>query len=348
MQRRIEQMKNDADLEAGNFIVKSIQRYASSTTTENTTSVVKLESDDIKGKIIGREGRNINAFERLTGVDLIVDDTPGTITISSFDPFRRYVAKISLESLIRDGRIHPSRIEGAIEKAEKEAEKLIFNLGKKACQEIGMVSFFPEPILKLLGRLRFRTSYGQNVLRHSIEVAFIGEALAQEIKGADPEIMKKAGLLHDIGKAVSHEIEGGHAVIGKDILEKFGIDKRIIDAMKSHHEDFPYESNEARLLQAADAISASRPGARREAMDKYIKRLKELEAIAGSFKGVSNVYAIQAGRELRIFVDAEQINDLEAEKMSFEIARKIEKNCEYPGEVCVSLIRENKFKSVAK
>jgi len=347
MRRKIDLVRSTADEEASEILVQSIQRYASSVASESTVSVVKIESDMLKGKIIGREGRNINAFELLTGVDVIIDDTPGTITISSFDVFRRYIAKIALEELIKDGRIHPLKIEEMVEKAQEKADKLLLELGQKAVQELGITGF-PEQILKLLGRLRFRTSYGQNVLTHSIEVAYLAQGIAQELRGVDPDVCLKAGLLHDIGKAVSHEVEGGHAVIGMEILEKFGIDKEIITAMKSHHEDFPYESMEARVLQAADAISASRPGARRETLEKYIKRLKEIESIAGSFTGVEKVFAVQAGREVRVFVNSREINDLEAEKLSFEIARKLEKNCEYPGEVRVAVYRESKYEETAK
>ena len=344
--RKIEETKKTAEEEGSNIIVQSIQRYAAPVTAESTITVVKVE-DDSKGRIIGREGRNINAFELITGVDLIVDDTPGTITISSFDMFRRYVAKIALEELIKDGRIHPSKIEECVKKAQENADKLILELGQKACYDLGL-SGFPEQVLKLIGRLRFRTSYGQNVLSHSMEVAYIAEALAEALPPAAPEICKKAGILHDIGKAISHEVEGGHAVIGKEILEKFYIDKKVILAMQSHHEDYPYETLESRILQAADAISASRPGARRETMEKYIKRLKELEAISSSFPGVEKTFAIQAGREVRVFVNATEMDDFKSEQLSFDIARKIESNCEYPGEVKVAVIRENRFENVAK
>ncbi|MCK5460662.1 ribonuclease Y [Candidatus Gracilibacteria bacterium] len=347
MRKKVELMELHADEDASNIIVQSIQRYASAVTAESTITVVKIDSDDLKGKIIGREGRNINAFEQMTGVDLIVDDTPGTITISCFDMFRRYISKIALEELIRDGRIHPSKIEEAVKKAEERADKILLDLGKKSAYELG-VSGIPDQVLKLVGRLRFRTSYGQNVLQHSMEVAYLAEAIAQELPGADPEICKKAGFVHDIGKAVSHEVEGGHAVIGMDILKKFSVDERIITAMKSHHEDFPYESIEARVLQAADAISASRPGSRRETLEKYIKRLKELESIANSFLGVDKVFAIQAGREIRVFVNASKVNDLDSEKLSFEIARKIEQSCSYPGEVKVAVIREARYEDIAK
>jgi len=347
LRKKVDDMEKNADEESSNIIVQSIQRYAAPVTAESTITVVKIDSDDLKGRIIGREGRNINAFEQITGVDLIVDDTPGTITISSFDMFRRYVAKIALENLIKDGRIHPSKIEECVIKAQEDAAKLILELGQKACYDLG-ISGFSEQILKLIGRLRFRTSYGQNVLSHSLEVAYIAEAIANELPPANPEICKKSGLVHDIGKAISHEVEGGHAVIGRDILQKFGADKRIIQAMQSHHEDFPYETIESRILQAADAISAARPGARRETMEKYIKRLKELESISGSFSGVDKAFAIQAGREVRVFVNAEQMDDFSSEKLSFDIARKIEKDCEYPGEVKVAVIRENRFENVAK
>ena len=345
--RQIEATKRKADEEGSNIIVQSIQRYAAPVTSESTITVVKIDSDESKGRIIGREGRNINAFELITGVDLIVDDTPGTITISSFDMFRRYVAKIALEELIKDGRIHPSKIEECVKKAQDDADKLILELGQKACYDLG-ISGLPEQILKLIGRLRFRTSYGQNVLSHSLEVAYIAEALAEALPPANPEVCKKAGILHDIGKAISHEVEGGHAVIGKEILEKFDIDKKVILAMQSHHEDFPYETLESRILQAADAISASRPGARRETMEKYIKRLKELEAISSSFPGVEKTFAIQAGREVRVFVNAAEMDDFQSEKLSFDIARKIEGNCEYPGEVKVAVIRENRFENIAR
>ncbi len=347
MRRKVEAIEKVADEEGSNIIVQSIQRFASNVTSESTVTVVKIDSDDIKGKIIGREGRNINAFEMLTGVDVIVDDTPGTITLSSYDTFRRFIAKIALENLVKDGRIHPSKIEEAVQEAESKGEKLLIEIGQKAALELG-VSGLPEAILKLVGKLRFRSSYGQNVLQHSIEVAYLAEGIAHYLPGSDPEMLKKAGLLHDIGKAVSHEVEGGHAVIGMEILQKFGIEEPVVTAMKSHHEDFPYESLEARILQAADAISASRPGARRETMEKYIKRLKELESIAGSFKGVEKVFAIQAGREVRVFVNAAQVTDVESEKLALEIAQKVESGMQYPGQVKVIVIRDSRFEGVAR
>ncbi len=347
MRRKVEAIEKAADEEGSNIIVQSIQRFASNVTSESTVTVVKIDSDDIKGKIIGREGRNINAFEMLTGVDVIVDDTPGTITLSSYDTFRRFIAKIALENLVKDGRIHPSKIEEAVQAAESKGEKLLIEIGQKAALELG-VSGLPEAILKLVGKLRFRSSYGQNVLQHSIEVAYLAEGIAHYLPGADAEMLKKAGLLHDIGKAVSHEVEGGHAVIGMEILQKFGIEEPVVTAMKSHHEDFPYESLEARILQAADAISASRPGARRETMEKYIKRLKELEAIAGSFKGVEKVFAIQAGREVRVFVNSAEVTDVESEKLALEIAQKVEQGMQYPGQVKVIVIRDARFEGVAR
>ena len=335
-----------AEEEASNIIVQSIQRMASGITAESTVSVVKIDSDDIKGRIIGKEGRNINAFEMMSGVDVIIDDTPNSITISSFDMFRRYVAKMALEELVKDGRIHPSSIEEAIKKAQDSADKLILDIGKKAAEELNYPDL-PDPVLKLVGRLRFRTSYGQNVLSHSIEVAYIAEAIAREL-GADGDVCRQSGLVHDIGKAVSHEVEGGHALIGRDILKKFGCDDAIIKAMESHHEDVPYTTIESRILQAADAISASRPGARRENLEKYIRRLKQLETIAAENKGVSKAYAIQAGREVRVFVKSDMVDDAEASKLAHDIAKEIEKDCDYPGEVKVAVIRESRFEDFAR
>lgn len=341
-----QEAEREAEKEASNIIVQSIQRMASGITAESTVSVVKIDSDDIKGRIIGKEGRNINAFEMMSGVDVIIDDTPNSITISSFDMFRRYVAKMALEELVKDGRIHPSSIEEAIKKAQENADKLILDIGKKCAEELNYPDL-PDPVLKLVGRLRFRTSYGQNVLSHSIEVAHIAEAIARDL-GADPEVCRRAGLVHDIGKAVSHEVEGGHALIGRDILKKFGIDEAIIKAMESHHEDVPYTTIESRILQAADAISASRPGARRENLEKYIRRLKQLETIATENEGVAKAYAIQAGREVRVFVKAEMIDDDAAAKLAHDIAKEIEKDCDYPGEVKVAVIRESRFEDFAR
>lgn len=343
---RTELAEKDAEREASQIIVQSIQRMASGSTAESTVSVVKIDSDDVKGRIIGREGRNINAFERLSGVDVIIDDTPNSITLASFDMFRRYVAKLALEELIKDGRIHPSSIEEAIKKAEENADKLLLDIGKKCAEELNYPDL-PDAILKLVGRLRFRTSYGQNVLSHSIEVAYLAEHIAEQL-GADKDVCRRAGLVHDMGKAVSHEVEGGHALIGRDILKKFGCDEEIIKAMQSHHEDVPYTTIESRILQAADAISASRPGARRENLEKYIRRLKQLETIATDFEGVQKAYAIQAGREVRVFVNASVVDDDASEKVAHDIAKQIEGNCDYPGEVKVAVIRESRFEDFAR
>ena len=346
--KKIALVKENVDTDAAHILVEAMQRYASQTTNETVLTVVKLESEEMKGKIIGREGRNISAFEMITGVDVIVDDAPQTITLSSFDTYRRYIAKMVLEEMLKDGKINPARIEQLVEKAEQSGEQLLIQLGKKAEEELDILGAFPDEVLRLVGKLRFRSSYGQNVLRHSIEVAFLGAALGEHLEGADTVMLKKAGLVHDIGKAVSHEVEGGHALIGRDILQKYGVTKPIIQAMQSHHEDVPYETLESRILQAADAISASRPGARRETLEKYIKRLQQLEGISSSFPGVQKAFALQAGREVRVFVNAREMSDLEAEKLSFNLARTIEKECQYPGEVLVHVIRERRYKEVAR
>ena len=295
-------------------------------------------SEDIKGKIIGKEGRNIRAFERAAGVELIVDDTPGVIIISSFDPVRRQIAKVALENLILDGRIQPARIEEMIEKARSEIEKIIKDAGEKAAYEVGIFDIEPR-LITLLGRLKFRTSYGQNVLQHSIEMTHVSGMLASELQ-ADVAIAKKGALLHDIGKAVDHEVQGTHVEIGRRILQKFGVDHRVIQAMQSHHEEYPYETLESIIVQTADAISASRPGARRDSVENYLKRLEDLEGIANSFPGVEKSYAIQAGREIRIFVTPDKISDLEAKRLSRDIADRVEAELKYPGEIKVNVIRE--------
>jgi ribonucrease Y len=338
--------KTELEEKARNTIVQAVQRIASDVTSETTISVVELESDDLKGRIIGKEGRNINAFERTTGVNIVIDDTPGVVIISSFDPMRRFIAKGTIEELLVDGRIHPARIQEVFQKKIEETDKLIQDAGEKAVFETGVIGI-PSDLVKILGRLMFRTSYGQNVLRHSIEVAFIAEALAYEL-GADPEISKKAGLLHDIGKTLSHEIGGKHAVLSGDLARKCGIDKSVVHAIEAHHEDVPIESVEAYIIQASDAISASRPGARRETTEKFIKRMMELEGIATSYKGVEKCYAMQAGREMWIFVNPEEISDLEASKLSWDITRRIESDVQYPGEVKVVMIRESRFIHTAK
>ena len=328
----------ELERKARDILASTIQRIASSTASEVTVTSVNIPSDDLKGKIIGKEGRNIRALERAAGVEIIVDDTPGAILISSFDPVRRQIARVALENLILDGRIQPAKIEEMVDKARTELEKIIKEAGEKAVYEIGVFDIDPRLIM-LLGRLKFRTSYGQNVLQHSIEMSHVAGMLASELK-ADVNIAKKGALLHDIGKAVDHEIQGTHVEIGRRILQKFNVDVRIIQAMQSHHEEYPYETLESIIVQTADAISASRPGARRDSVENYIKRLEDLEGIATSFKGVEKAYAIQAGREIRIFVSPENLSDLEAKKMARDIADRVENELKYPGEIKVNVIRE--------
>lgn len=318
----------------------AIQKVAVSQAQDLATATVSLPSEDIKGRIIGKEGRNIRTLERLTGVELVIDESPDTVTISGFDPVRRQIAKLALEKLIADGRIQPSRIEETVEWARSEINSQIKKAGQDAAEETGFINIDPK-LSQLLGRLRFRTSYGQNVLTHSLEVAFLAETLALEL-GADAKVAKKAGLFHDIGKSIDRQVEGSHVDIGIKILEKFGLEKEVITAMKSHHEEYPYESVEAVIVQASDAISASRPGARRDTLENYIKRLSDLENIATSFSGVEKAYAIQAGREVRVFVRPEEVDDWAAKKMARDIANKIQEELRYPGEVKVVLIRESR------
>ena len=331
---------------AKEILALAIQKCALSQAQELTTTSVSLPSDDIKGRIIGKEGRNIKTLEKLTGVEVIVDETPEAVVISGFDPVRRQVAKNALEKLIQDGRIQPARIEEMVEKAESEISSQIKEAGEKAVYDTGVVGLDPK-IIQLLGRLRFRTSYGQNILLHSIEVSHLAAALASEI-GADSRIAQKAGLLHDIGKAVDHQIQGSHVEIGIKILEKFGVEKEVIDAMKSHHEEYPAETIEAVLVGTADQISGARPGARKDTLENYLKRLEDLEGIALGFSGVKKAYAIQAGRELRVFVKPEEINDLNAKKLSKEIANRIQEELKYPGEIKVIVVRENRIVEYAK
>ncbi|OGF86681.1 ribonuclease Y [Candidatus Giovannonibacteria bacterium RIFCSPLOWO2_01_FULL_46_32] len=326
------------DRKAKDILASVIQRVASSTASEVTVTSVTIPSDDLKGKIIGKEGRNIRAFERAAGVELIVDDTPGVILISSFDPVRRQIARVALENLILDGRVQPARIEEMVEKAKIEIEKIVKDAGEKAAYEVGIFDIDPR-LLTLLGRLKFRTSYGQNVLQHSIEMSHISGMLASEL-GGDIAIAKKGALLHDIGKAVDHEIQGTHVEIGRRILQKFNVDHRVIQAMQSHHEEYPYETIESIIVQTADAISASRPGARRDSVENYLKRLQDLEGIANSFPSVEKSYAIQAGREIRIFVTPDKISDFEAKKLARDIADRVESELKYPGEIKVNVIRE--------
>lgn len=331
---------------AKDILSTTIQRLASSVAGDVMSTAVAIPSDDIKGKIIGKEGRNIKAFERMTGVEVIVDDTPGTITISSFDPVRRQVARQALEELIKDGRIQPAKIEKTVEKAEQEINKTIREKGEQAAYECGVFNLDPR-IISILGRLHFRTSYGQNVLQHSIEMAHIAGMLAEEL-GANVSVAKAGALLHDIGKAVDHEVAGTHVEIGRRILQKFGASEEIVKAMQAHHEEYPYETIESIIVQTADAISGARPGARRDSVENYLKRLEDLEAIANSFKGVEKSYALQAGREIRIFVTPEQVTDLEAKKMARDIALRIENELKYPGEIKVNVIRESRAIEVAR
>ena len=323
-----------------------IQRVASATTSEVTTTTVAIPSDDLKGKIIGKEGRNIKALERAAGVEIIVDETPGSIVISGFDPVRRHIAKTALEMLIQDGRIQPARIEETVEKARAEIEKEIKKAGEQAAFEVGIFDLDPR-LVTLLGRLAFRTSYGQNVLQHSVEMAHLAGMLASEV-GGDVAIAKKGALVHDIGKAVDHEVTGTHVEIGRRILQKFGVDERVIKAMQSHHEEYPYETLESIIVQTVDAISASRPGARRDTLEHYIKRLEDLERIANSFDGVEKTYAISGGREIRIFVTPEKIGDLEARGLARKIAIQIENELKYPGEIKVNVIRESRVIEYAR
>lgn len=331
---------------AKELLALAIQKCAISQAQEITTTTLTLPSEEIKGRIIGKEGRNIRTFEKLTGVEIVVDETPETVVISAFDPIRRQIAKLALEKLIKDGRIQPARIEDVVSWAQSEISSQIKEAGEQAVYEAGLIGLDPR-LVQLLGRLRFRTSYGQNVLLHSIEVSYLAEALASEL-GANPTIAKKAGLLHDIGKAVDHQVEGSHTDIGIKILEKFGVEKEVIAAMKSHHEEYPPESLEAILVQAADAVSGARPGARKDTLENYLKRLGELEAIANGFAGVEKSYAIQAGREIRIFVKPEEIDDFQAKKLAKEIATQIQEELRYPGEIKVCVIRESRMVEYAR
>jgi ribonuclease Y len=331
---------------AREILASTIQRLTLPVVQETTTTTVILPNEEIKGKIIGKEGRNIKALENLTGVEILIDETPETVTISGFDPIRRQIAKLALEKLIKDGRIQPAKIEEKVEEAKKEINQQIKEAGQMAADELGLVGLDPG-LLQILGRLKFRTSYGQNVLLHSIEVAFLASALAEEI-GANALVCKKAGLFHDIGKAIDLQIEGSHVKIGMKILEKFGVEKEVIDAMKSHHEEFPFESVEAVLVQVADQISGARPGARKDTVENYLKRISELEKIALSFEGVEKAWALQAGREIRVFVRPEEIDDFGARRLAREIAKKIEEELRYPGEIRVTVIREMKVIEYAR
>ena len=331
---------------AKDILAMSIQRLSTSVASDIMSTAVPIPSDDIKGKIIGKEGRNIKAFERITGVEVLVDDTPGAITISSFDPVRRHTARIALEELIKDGRIQPSRIEQVVEKAKLDINKTIKEKGEQAAYECGILGLDPR-ILLILGRLHFRTSYGQNVLQHSIEMSHIAGMIAEEL-GANVQVAKAGALLHDLGKALDHEVVGTHVEIGRRILQKFGASEEIIKAMQAHHEEYPYETVESRIVQTADAISGARPGARRDNIENYLKRLGDLEALANSFPGIDKAYALQAGREIRIFVKPEELGDVEAKNLARDIALKIEKDLKYPGEIKVIVIRETRTMEFAR
>jgi ribonuclease Y len=338
IQRKVSQTEEAAEEKAKEIINLAIQRYAAEQTCEVSVSMVDIPSDDMKGRVIGREGRNIRAFEKATGVDVIVDDTPGVIVVSGFNPIRREVARLSMERLIQDGRIHPTRIEEIVNQAKKDVHSRVIQIGKEAAEEVD-VRGLNNKIIGMLGALHYRTSYGQNVLRHSVEVAFLAQVMADEL-GLDGTIAKRAGLLHDIGKAMDREIEGGHPAIGANFLRRFKEPSIVLNALEAHHGDIPADNPYTPLIAAADAISASRPGARRETLERYIKRLEKLEDIASGFEGVENCYAIQAGREIRVIVDAEKIDDEVSLKTARDIAKKIEDEMTYPGEIKVTLLRE--------
>ena len=333
-----EQAQEEAKDRSRQIVLQAIQRYAAEHTSDHTVSTVTIPSDDMKGRVIGREGRNIRSFEKATGVDVIIDDTPGVVVVSCFDPVRREIARISLEKLVQDGRIHPARIEEVVAATSKEMEEELIRRGKEAVQEAN-VGTIPRPFIPLLGRLGFRTSYGQNVLKHSIEVAYLTQMMADEL-GLDGQLARRAGLLHDIGKAMDHEQEGGHPQLGMEFLRKFNESEAVLNACLAHHGDAPATTPYTPLVTAADAISASRPGARRESLERYVKRLRDLEELAVTFEGVRQAYAIQAGREVRVVVDAKLVDDKISAKIARDIAKKIEQEMQYPGEIKVTVLRE--------
>jgi ribonuclease Y len=341
-----EEIEGEYEERAKNLMAEAMQRYASEVSSESTSTIVQLPSEDIKGKIIGKEGRNIIAFENATGVDVIIDDTPGAIILSGFDLARRYVAKLAMEKLIQDGRIQPARIEEIVGKMKEQVGKMMLEFGKRAVEELGITGY-PQDLLKIIGRLRFRTSYGQNVLKHSVEMAHIGRALAEEI-GANVAVVTEGCLLHDVGKALDHEVTGTHVEIGVEICKRFKIRPEVIHCVAAHHEDIPMATPEAFIVAAADAISGARPGARRESIEEYFKRLKNLEDVAKTFDGVSRAFAISAGREIRVFVDTKRVDDLGQEKLAKDIAKKVEAELTYPGVIKVNVIRERRVEELAK
>ena len=328
------------------LLLTAIHRMGNAVNAEVMTLSVQIASEEIKGKVIGKEGRNIKAFERATGVDVIIDEAPDKITLSSFDPLRRHIAKIALERLIEDGRIQPAKIEDVVERAKQEVAEMVKQRGEQAAYEVGLLGLDPR-LVSLLGRLHFRTSYGQNVLQHSIEMAHLAGMLAEEL-GANADVARAGALLHDIGKAVDHEVQGTHVEIGRRLLEKFGVDKAIIQAMQSHHEEYPYETPESVIVQVADAVSCGRPGARRDTVERYLERLGDLERIANSFPGVEKTYAVQAGREIRIFVNPGKVSDFAMHKLAREIADRVQSELKYPGEIKVNIIRENRVVEFAR
>lgn len=338
IQRIVEQAQEEAKDKSRQIVLQAIQRYAAEQTCDHTVSTVAIPSDDMKGRVIGREGRNIRSFEKATGVDVIIDDTPGVVVVSCFDPVRREVARISLEKLVQDGRIHPARIEELVAATSKDMEEELVRIGREAVQESNLNNI-AKPIIPMLGRLGYRTSYGQNVLRHSMEVAYLSQVIAEEL-GLDGALARRAGLLHDIGKAMDHETEGGHPQIGKEFLRRFNEPEAVLNAVEGHHGDTPVTTPYTVIVMAADAISASRPGARRESLERYIKRLQDLEQLATEVQGVRQAYAIQAGREVRVIVDAKAVDDAVSMKIARDIAKKIEETMQYPGEIKVTVIRE--------
>jgi ribonuclease Y len=343
---RREQMEEEYEEKARNLMAEAMQRYASEVSSESTATVVQLPSDDMKGKIIGKEGRNIIAFEQATGVDVIIDDTPGAIILSGYDLARRYVAKLAMEKLLQDGRIQPARIEEVVGKMKEQVGKMMLEFGKRAVEELG-IQGYSQDLLKIIGRLRFRTSYGQNVLKHSVEMAHVGRMLAEEL-GANVMTVVEGCLLHDIGKALDHEVTGTHVEIGVEICKRFKVRPEVIHCVAAHHEDIPMETPEAFVVAAADAISGARPGARKESIEEYFKRLRNLEDVAKTFAGVSRAFAISAGREIRVFVDTAKVDDLGQEKLAKDIARKVEAELTYPGVIKVNVIRERRIEELAK